>query len=72
MRPQGRDQHASLYFSYPTFCAPTTRPATDDATYPVVIVGAGPIGLSAALTLARQGIKSVLLDDKATFNDGSR
>lgn len=72
MRPQGRDQHASLYFSYPTFSAPITRPATDDTTYPVVIVGAGPIGLSAALTLARQGIKSVLLDDKATFNDGSR
>ena len=31
--------------------------------YPVVIVGAGPIGLSLAIDLAQRGIKSVLLDD---------
>ena len=31
--------------------------------YPVVIVGAGPIGLSLAIDLAQRGVKSVLLDD---------
>ncbi|MBT6273435.1 MAG: monooxygenase, partial [Chromatiales bacterium] len=35
-------------------------------------VGAGPIGLAAALELARHGIHSVILDDKSTVNDGSR
>ncbi|WP_277987327.1 FAD-dependent monooxygenase [Billgrantia tianxiuensis] len=38
----------------------------------VAIVGAGPVGVTAALELARHGIASVVLDDKATVNDGSR
>ena len=37
-----------------------------------MIVGAGPIGMTAALVLARYGIKSVLIERKDTFNDGSR
>ena len=37
-----------------------------------MIVGAGPIGMTAALVLARYGIRSVLIDRKDTFNDGSR
>ena len=40
--------------------------------HPVLIVGAGPIGMTAALVLARYGIRSVLIDRKDTFNDGSR
>ena len=42
------------------------------ARHPVAIVGAGPIGMTAALVLARYGIRSVLIDRKDTFNDGSR
>ena len=38
----------------------------------MLIVGAGPIGMTAALVLARYGIRSVLIDRKDTFNDGSR
>jgi len=38
----------------------------------VAIVGAGPVGLVAALELARRGIRSVLLESKGTLNDGSR
>ena len=38
----------------------------------VVIVGAGPVGLVAALELARFGIPSVVVDEKRTVNDGSR
>lgn len=73
MRPAGRGPLDSLYFTYPHF--PARRvPELDGARarHPVVIVGAGPIGMTAALTLARYGIRSVLLDNKDTFNDGSR
>ena len=70
MRPHGRDALASLYFEYPIFDAPQHVPATQHA--PVVIVGAGPIGMISALTLAKYGVHSILLDNKATFNDGSR
>ncbi|AHM03209.1 2-polyprenyl-6-methoxyphenol hydroxylase [Roseibacterium elongatum DSM 19469] len=40
--------------------------------HPVVIVGAGPIGLAAALDLAGHGIASVVLDDNNVVSVGSR
>jgi 3-(3-hydroxy-phenyl)propionate hydroxylase len=40
--------------------------------HPVVIVGAGPIGLTAALECASRGIPAVLLDDNNTVSIGSR
>ncbi|MGM0832196.1 MAG: FAD-dependent oxidoreductase [Pseudomonadota bacterium] len=39
---------------------------------PVVIVGAGPSGLAAAIDLAKQGIHSIVLDDNNTVSVGSR
>ncbi|PXX96653.1 FAD-dependent oxidoreductase [Halomonas sp. LBP4] len=39
---------------------------------PVVVVGAGPSGLTAAIDLAQQGIDSILLDDNNTVSVGSR
>ncbi len=39
---------------------------------PVVIVGAGPVGMTLALDLAQQGIKVVLLDDDNKLSVGSR
>ena len=33
-----------------------------DGHYPVVIVGAGPVGVTAATLLAQYGIRSLLLD----------
>ncbi len=71
MRPNGRGELDSLYFDYPHFDPPVGRSDLDRRT-PVAIVGAGPVGMVAALTLARHGVRSVLLDNKATFNDGSR
>jgi 3-(3-hydroxy-phenyl)propionate hydroxylase len=39
---------------------------------PVVVVGAGPVGLSAAIDLARHGVPVVLLDDDCSLSAGSR
>ena len=39
---------------------------------PVVVVGAGPVGLTCAIDLARQGIPVVVLDDDDTLSTGSR
>ncbi len=40
--------------------------------YPVAIIGAGPIGLAAAIDLATKGIPSVVLDDNNVVSIGSR
>ena len=40
--------------------------------HPVIIVGAGPAGLSAAIDLAIQGIRCVVIDDNNTVSVGSR
>jgi 3-(3-hydroxy-phenyl)propionate hydroxylase len=40
--------------------------------WPVAIVGAGPIGLSAAIDLALHGIRCVVLDDNNVVSRGSR
>jgi 3-(3-hydroxy-phenyl)propionate hydroxylase len=40
--------------------------------HPVVVVGAGPVGLTAAIDLALHGIAVVLLDDSDRIGDGSR
>lgn len=40
--------------------------------HPVVVVGAGPVGLTAAIDLARRDIPVVLLDDDDTVSTGSR
>ena len=40
--------------------------------HPVVIIGAGPIGLTQALDLAHRGVPSVILDDNNTVSVGSR
>jgi 3-(3-hydroxy-phenyl)propionate hydroxylase len=73
MRPAGKGPLESLYFKYPAFPA-GQAPELEGvaARHPVVIVGAGPIGMTAALVLARHGIRSVLIERKDTFNDGSR
>ncbi|MBI1366703.1 MAG: NAD(P)-binding protein [Alphaproteobacteria bacterium] len=72
MRPRGRGELDSLYFEYPRFAAPHRHSNAALERVPVAIVGAGPVGLVAALTLARSGVRSVVFEKKTTFNDGSR
>ena len=45
---------------------------TDARRHPVAIVGGGPVGLTAALGLARQGIASVLIEADDSVCSGSR
>ncbi|MEP6588154.1 MAG: FAD-dependent oxidoreductase [Polaromonas sp.] len=40
--------------------------------HPVVVVGAGPVGLALAIDLAQQGVPVLLLDNDCTLSTGSR
>ncbi len=53
------------------------RPSPDQraaapAHHPVLIVGAGPVGLTLAIDLALRGVKAVVLDDSDRIGEGSR
>jgi len=64
----------SIYYDYQVFDAwlPSVHPALVAYTAPVVIAGAGPIGLVAALELARHGVQCVLLESERQVSEGSR
>ena len=62
-------------YSYPKFDAPRAPEldaAPGSARRPVVVVGAGPVGLSVAIDLAQRGQPVLLLDDDDTVSVGSR
>src|SRR5215469_7237729 len=40
--------------------------------HPVVVVGAGPVGLVAAIDLAQRSVPTILLDDAGRIGEGSR
>lgn len=64
---------AKMAYDYRPF--PYCRPAGLDQKerrHKVVIVGAGPIGLAAAIELAMYGVASVVLDDNNVVSVGSR
>ena len=61
--------YQSLRFEY--------RPSPDQsaaqrAHHPVVVVGAGPVGLATAIDLAQSGLRVLLLDDDRCLSNGSR
>ncbi len=62
-------------YAYPKYAY--RRPAELDEAgqsrrHPVVVIGAGPVGLAAAIDLAQQGLPVLLLDDDDTVSVGSR
>ena len=66
MPPQSKTQ-----FGYRRH-ADQDRTGANAAEYPVVVVGAGPVGLSLAIDLGQRGLPVVLLDDADRIGDGSR
>lgn len=61
-------------FASPTYAYRTPPEFRDGPrrTYPVVVVGAGPVGLTIAIDLAKRGVPVTLLDADDTVSDGSR
>ncbi len=61
-------------YSYPVYpYVQTAEQATGTpARHKVVVIGAGPVGLTAALDLAARGVAVVVMDDNNTVSVGSR
>ena len=62
--------YPSIYFNYQVYPSPL-RPVRD-LVEPVVVVGAGPVGLTTALLLARAGVRCVVLAAERQVCEGSR
>lgn len=63
----------SIYYDYKIH--PFTAPPElggERTTHPVVLVGAGPIGLACAIDLARHGVPSAILESELQVSEGSR
>jgi len=61
-------------YQYPKFeyAPPPEQKSGSVGRYPLVVVGAGPVGLAAAIDLAQAGMPVVQLDDDDTVSIGSR
>jgi 3-(3-hydroxy-phenyl)propionate hydroxylase len=62
-------------YAYEPFCyvtPPELRGAKGEHHHPVIIVGAGPVGLAAAIDCALRGVTCVVLDDNNVVSIGSR
>ncbi|QBY50069.1 FAD-dependent oxidoreductase [Cupriavidus oxalaticus] len=59
-------------FAYQPGAEQRSQPAAAHAIRPVAVVGAGPVGLTAAIDLAQRGVPVVVLDDDDTLAAGSR
>ncbi|MGP8443864.1 FAD-dependent oxidoreductase [Burkholderia vietnamiensis] len=62
--------YQTLKFDYRPRAARAAQ--ADAAVHPVIVVGAGPVGLAAAIDLAQRDVPVVLLDDDDTLSTGSR
>jgi 3-(3-hydroxy-phenyl)propionate hydroxylase len=73
MHTPSSDSRASVFYDYKIH--PYRHPDEMEgkrSAKPVVIVGAGPIGLACALDLARFGVPSVVLEEDLQVSEGSR
>jgi len=68
---QAKTQQAKTQFGYRRH-PDQDRPGQNPAEHAVVVVGAGPVGLSLAIDLAQRGQRVILLDDADRIGEGSR
>lgn len=61
-------------YTYPVYSYRKSADQEQDqpARHPLVVVGAGPVGMAAAIDAAQQGIPTLVLDDDNTVSVGSR
>jgi 3-(3-hydroxy-phenyl)propionate hydroxylase len=61
-------------YTYPKFeyRTPPELNGKSKQRHPVVVIGAGPVGLATAIDLAQQGLQVILLDDDDSVSVGSR
>src|SRR5215213_3454619 len=67
----GPHYRADMSASFP-YCRSPDQDRQEPMHHPVVVVGAGPVGLCAAIDLAQRGVPVVLLDDGDCIGEGSR
>jgi 3-(3-hydroxy-phenyl)propionate hydroxylase len=67
--------YQTLSFEYKP-CRERSEPGgqgdAEHAPHPVIVVGAGPVGLATAIDIAQQGVPVVLVDDDCSLSTGSR
>jgi 3-(3-hydroxy-phenyl)propionate hydroxylase len=64
--------YQTLSFEYQPCREQSARGGAEQAVYPVIVVGAGPVGLATAIDIAQQGVPVVLVDDDCSLSTGSR
>ena len=64
--------YQALSFEYQPCREQSAQAGNEQAAYPVIVVGAGPVGLATAIDLAQQGVPVVLVDDDCSLSTGSR
>ena len=63
--------YQALSFDYRP-CREQQHGADEAIVHPVIVVGAGPVGLATAIDIAQHGMPVVLVDDDCTLSTGSR
>ena len=64
--------YQTLSFDYQPCREQSAQRGGEQAVYPVIVVGAGPVGLATAIDVAQQGVPVVLVDDDCSLSTGSR
>lgn len=68
----GTDREDDMDYQHQTFNYTAAAGTGKGGRHPVVVVGAGPVGLATAIDLAQQGMPVLLLDDDNKLSVGSR
>ena len=64
--------YQTLTFEYQPCREQSEQAGAQQSAYPVIVVGAGPVGLATAIDVAQQGVPVVLVDDDCSLSTGSR